>query len=60
MNVSAIVPSMALCILLGSCAILDELVTVAPDDLSDGKYCAILVGWGFFVAGAVGVAAAGF
>jgi hypothetical protein len=60
MNVAAVVGSMILCILLGSWAILDEFQEYAPDDISDCKYCAFLIGWGFFTVSVVGIAANGF
>ena len=59
MNTAAAVGSMTLCILLGSFAILDEIQKYVPDDASDRRYCAFLIGWGVFTVSAVGAAAAG-
>jgi len=59
MDTGAIIGSMTLCILMGSCAILNEFQDFLPDDISDGNYCAFLVAWGLFIVSVVGIAASG-
>ncbi|MHC1761057.1 MAG: hypothetical protein AB9917_16430 [Negativicutes bacterium] len=60
MNAAAVVGSMILSILLGSWAILDEIQKYTPDDISDRRYCAFLIGWGVFTVSAIGSAVNGF
>ena len=59
MDTGTVIGSMIMCILMGSCAILTEVLDFMPENISDFRLCAFLIAWGVFIASAFGVAASG-